>query len=173
MSSRKKISPKVRQMVYEKCNHRCAYCGCELDYKDMQVDHIESVYKHDFEKYRFGNAKLTEEELNSIENYMPACRACNFYKSTFSLEKFRENLTTKLYENLRKNFNYKLMCKYGIIKEDIKPIEFDFGKQRCERYIKRFNQKTECLLDDMLKWKDVLDTVREEMGIDLSIRQND
>lgn len=26
------------------------------------------------------------------------------------------------------------------------------------------------LLDDMLKWKDVLDTVREEMGIDLSIR---
>ena len=51
--------------------------------------------------------------------------------------------------------------------------ELDFGKQRCERYIKRFNQKTECLLDDMLKWKDVLDTVREEMGIDLSIRQND
>lgn len=48
--------------------------------------------------------------------------------------------------------------------------EFDFGKQRC---IKRFNQKTECLLDDMLKWKDVLDTVREEMRIDLSIRQND
>ena len=51
--------------------------------------------------------------------------------------------------------------------------EFDFGKQRCERFIKRFNGKTECLLDDMLKWKDVLDTVREEMGIDLSIRQND
>ena len=128
MSSRKKISSKVRQMVYEKCNHRCAYCGCELDYKDMQVDHIESVYKHDFEKYRFGTGKLTEEELNSIENYMPACRACNFYKSTFSLEKFRENLTTKLYENLRKNFNYKLMCKYGIIKEDLTPIEFYFER---------------------------------------------
>ena len=29
------------------------------------------------------------------------------------------------------------------------------------------------LLDDMLKWKDVLDTVREEMGIELSIRKND
>ena len=51
--------------------------------------------------------------------------------------------------------------------------EFDFGRHRCERFIKRFNGKTECLLDDMLKWKDVLDTVREEMGIDLSIRQND
>ena len=51
--------------------------------------------------------------------------------------------------------------------------EFDFGKQRCKRFIKRFNRKTECLLDDMLKWKDVLDTVRKEMGIDLSIRQND
>ena len=51
--------------------------------------------------------------------------------------------------------------------------EFDFGKQRCERYITRFNDKTECLLGDMLKWKDVLETVREEMGIDLSIRKND
>lgn len=51
--------------------------------------------------------------------------------------------------------------------------EFDFGKQRCKRFIERFNRKTECLLDDMLKWKDVLDTVRKEMGIDLSIRQND
>ena len=51
--------------------------------------------------------------------------------------------------------------------------EFDFGKIRCERFIKRFNQKAECLMDDMMKWQDVIDTVREEMGIDLSIRKND
>lgn len=132
MSSRKSIPRAVRLMVYEKCNHRCAYCGCKLEYKDMQVDHIESVYKHDFEKYRYGNGKITEEKLNSIKNYMPACRACNFYKSTFSLEEFRENLSTTLYENLRKNFNYKLLQKYGLIREEIKPVEFYFERMEKE-----------------------------------------
>ena len=40
----KAIPKKIRQQVYDKYNGRCAYCGCKLEYKDMQVDHIESVY---------------------------------------------------------------------------------------------------------------------------------
>lgn len=44
MSAHKKIPKKIRLLVYEKCNHRCAYCGCELEYKDMQVDHVKSVF---------------------------------------------------------------------------------------------------------------------------------
>ena len=35
---------KIREQVYQKYNGHCAYCGCELDYKDMQVDHVKSVY---------------------------------------------------------------------------------------------------------------------------------
>lgn len=132
MSSRKSIPKSVRLLVHEKYNHRCAYCGCELDYKDMQVDHIESVYKHDYEKSCFGRETLSREELNSIENYMPACRACNFYKGTYNLEMFRKNLSTLLYENLRKNFNYKLLCKYGLIREEIKPVEFYFERMKKE-----------------------------------------
>lgn len=31
----------IRQAVYAKYNGHCAYCGCEIDYNDMQVDHIE------------------------------------------------------------------------------------------------------------------------------------
>lgn len=38
MSTHKKIPKKTRLAVYEKCNHRCAYCGCDLKYEDMQVD---------------------------------------------------------------------------------------------------------------------------------------
>lgn len=130
MSSRKSIPKSVRLLVYKKCNCRCAYCGCNLEYKDMQVDHVEPVYKHDYEKHRsYSKSKtLTDEELNSIDNYMPACRACNFYKGTYSLETFRKNLSTMLYENLRKNFNYKLLCKYGLIREEIKPVEFYFER---------------------------------------------
>ena len=41
----KPIPKDVRIALYEKYNHRCAYCGCELKYKDMQVDHITAKYK--------------------------------------------------------------------------------------------------------------------------------
>ena len=129
--SRKAISKATRLAVYDKCNHRCAYCGCELEYKDMQVDHLEAVYLNEYNKER--NYKvLNDDELNDIENYLPACRACNFYKSTFTLEEFRKRLSTTLFNNLEKNFNYKLLKKYGLIKEDIKPVKFYFEKLREE-----------------------------------------
>ena len=51
--------------------------------------------------------------------------------------------------------------------------EFGFGKKRCEQFMERFNLKTDCLMDDMCKWKDIIDTVKEEMGIDLTIRRNE
>lgn len=44
MSKHKSIPKKDRLKIYEKYNGHCAYCGCELNYKDMQVDHIKSVY---------------------------------------------------------------------------------------------------------------------------------
>lgn len=126
--SRTPIPKKIRLLVYEKCNGHCAYCGCELEYKDMQIDHIESLAKHDYDLFFKGIERLTERELHSIENYMPSCRACNFYKSTFDLETFRQNISTKLYNNMSTNFNYKLLLKYGLIKEDIKPVQFYFEK---------------------------------------------
>ena len=66
-----KLIPKsIRLEVYEKCNHRCAYCGCELEYKDMQVDHLIA---------------LENGGKDSLENYMPSCRQCNFYKHTYDI----------------------------------------------------------------------------------------
>ena len=29
--------------LYDRYNHKCAYCGSDLEYKDMQVDHIKPV----------------------------------------------------------------------------------------------------------------------------------
>lgn len=43
MNKRKSIPKKIRLLVYEKCNHRCGYCGCEIEYKDMQVDHAKPL----------------------------------------------------------------------------------------------------------------------------------
>ena len=113
MSTRKSIPQHIRQQVYEKYNGHCAYCGCELEYKDMQVDHIDSLYWHNGE--------------DNIDNYNPSCRMCNFYKSTYTIEKFRENLQT-LYKRLEKNFIYRLAKKYGIVTEKTGKIEFYFEK---------------------------------------------
>lgn len=123
--ARKAIPKKVRELVYQKYGGHCAYCGCKLEYKDMQVDHVVSVYKNDCRK-SFSESVLSDEELNSAANFMPACRQCNFYKSTFDLEDFRDNLSHMMMDNLRKNFNYRLAIKYGLIKENFKPVKFYF-----------------------------------------------
>ena len=114
MTKRKPIPQKIRKRVYEKYNGHCAYCGCELEYKDMQVDHITPLYWHGGE--------------NSLENYMPACRMCNFYKSTMTVEKFRQNIQT-LHDRLERSFIYRLAKRYGIITEHKDQIVFYFEKE--------------------------------------------
>lgn len=113
--SRKQIVQKIRKQVYQKYNGHCAYCGCKLEYKDMQVDHVISVYGKD--------------GSNDLDNLMPTCRMCNFYKSTFSLEEFRKQLET-MHEILRKPFIYRLALKYGLIEEHKKKIEFFFEREK-------------------------------------------
>lgn len=110
---RKAIPKKIRIKVYEKYNGHCAYCGCEIELGEMQVDHVKSLYWHD--------------GADELSNYMPACRACNFYKSTFPLEEFRENIKT-IPERLEKGFIYRLSKAYGIVHETDKPVEFYFEK---------------------------------------------
>ena len=84
MNKRKPISKKLREQVYQKYNGHCAYCGCELEIKDMQVDHVLSVARAKWIK--------DELDLNNIDNLMPSCRSCNYYKDTCSIETFRKNL---------------------------------------------------------------------------------
>lgn len=109
--TRCKISKSDRHKVYRMYDGHCTYCGCDLEYKKMQVDHIQSVYAH--------NGK------NEISNYMPACRMCNFYKSTLSIEDFRERVQTLL-ERLNKLFIYRLAIRYGLIVEHKHDIKFYF-----------------------------------------------
>lgn len=117
---RKAIPKKIRQQVYEKYGGHCAYCGCELEYKNMQVDHIEPVYRALYQ----GN-----EANNTTDNYNPSCRACNFYKGTWSLDQFRDNIEHMLIKKLHRDFNYKMLVKYGMIHEDFKPVRFYFEER--------------------------------------------
>lgn len=120
---RKAIPKRIRQQVYDKYNGHCAYCGCSLTYEEMQVDHIDSVYRAEY-----GG----READNSIGNYMPSCRSCNFYKGVYSIEQFRSNIENLLIRKLHRDFNYKLLVKYGMIHEDLKPVLFYFEQAESE-----------------------------------------
>lgn len=51
--------------------------------------------------------------------------------------------------------------------------EFGFGQKRCLRLVENMNRKAECLMGDMVSWKEMTETIKEELGIELTIRRND
>jgi 5-methylcytosine-specific restriction endonuclease McrA len=103
----------IREKVWHKYNKRCSYCGKPLEYSKMQVDHIDAKY--------LGGA-------NDIENYNPSCRGCNFYKNTFTIDGFRQQLVS-LHERLEKIFIVRTAIRYGILKYKPFDGEFYFEKQ--------------------------------------------
>ena len=114
MGKRQAISKKTREIVYNKYDGHCAYCGCELDIKDMQVDHFAPVY-------------LFGDNIN-INNLMPSCRPCNFYINTLTIKKFREQLGEIKSRLERDSFIYRMAKKYGLIEEKDKEIQFYYEK---------------------------------------------
>ncbi len=93
-----------RELILNKYDGRCAYCGCELNLKTMQVDHISCQFE----------SKLTKDELHHIDNLNPACNMCNYYKQDFSIEQFREQFSF-LITRLKKVFIFRLCIKYNLI----------------------------------------------------------
>ena len=106
---RKPLSKKIREIVYAKYDGHCAYCGCELEMRQMQVDHIKSVYVSTAQN----GWNATQDD--SIENLMPSCRQCNFYKGVGNIEYLRRMLKDTLYHTCVDNFQAKLAMKYGIL----------------------------------------------------------
>lgn len=68
---RRKLIKEERQYLLNKYNQKCAYCGCDLNYESLTVDHIIPLHKNG---------------TDDIENMNPACRSCNHYKSTYTTE---------------------------------------------------------------------------------------
>ena len=79
-----------RQKVYEKFEGHCAYCGREIKFKEMQVDHIKPKYFVE-NGQRWNDLSL---EVDSFDNLNPSCRMCNYYKSSCTLDDFRKLIST-------------------------------------------------------------------------------
>lgn len=110
----KPINKKIRDEVYRKYGGHCAYCGCDLLYGDMQVDHIRSLYWKSIDNGYVDNPDVVQDD--GIENLMPSCRQCNFYKGEYDIEGFRSKMKNMLERTCRDSFQVRLAMKYGILK---------------------------------------------------------
>lgn len=104
------MNKEIRKSVYDKYDGHCAYCGDEIEYKDMQVDH--------FVPQRLGGT-------DDIDNLMPSCRLCNHYKRGNKIETFRNSIAT-IPDKLHGTYIYKVGLKYENVVENKKDIGFYF-----------------------------------------------
>lgn len=116
------ISKKTRLAVYKKFDGHCAYCGREIAYKDMQVDHFQPLRA-------WG---IDDAGTDDISNLMPSCRMCNHYKRANSLETFRRYIQ-EIPKKLHDNYIYKVGVVYGNVIENEKPIKFHFENEGEEK----------------------------------------
>lgn len=113
------ISKSKREAVYRKYNGHCAYCGREISYKDMQVDHFQPLRAWGIE----------DAGTDDLDNLMPACRMCNHYKRANSLETFRRYIA-EIPRKLRENYIYKVGVVYGNVIEAENRLSFILRRRK-------------------------------------------
>ena len=128
------MNKESREILYNKYNGKCAYCGCNFE-NGWHVDEIEPVRrnyvydkikrKHVVDKY---NPMLHPERLN-IENQNPSCPSCNINKHSMSLEDFRSLIKGFMKHLNEKSTQYKVAKRYGLIVENDIDVLFHFEKQ--------------------------------------------
>lgn len=129
------IKKEIRELVWKKQECKCGYCGIDIDYKEMQVDHIipqNEFITHIKNQWRIPEflKHLTEADMNHYDNLMPSCRVCNKWKSTFTIDQFRKEVFEQVKRLNDYSTNYRMAKKYGLIEETVKPIFFYFEREK-------------------------------------------
>lgn len=115
MPKRCRLSMDERRTVYDLTGGRCAYCGESITFEDMQVDHVVPLRK--------GGA-------DTLQNMLPACRSCNHYKSTLTVEQFRQSVARMPAVLERDSSTYRTAVRFGLVWPLPKPVTFYF--EQCE-----------------------------------------
>lgn len=118
------IMNKKRQLIWDKSNGRCWYCGCKLPEKGWQADHFHSVIRVE--------GKMLYPELDTIDNLVPSCAPCNNFKSSSSIEGMRFRVDEQ-FDNVPKNSTgMRQLMRMGLVEIERKPIQFWFESQGFE-----------------------------------------
>lgn len=120
------IPKDIRLKIWNKYNHRCAYCGKELEYSKMQVDHIQAHW-HNGTDEECRRWKVTKGD-HTEENFNPSCARCNRWKGTFTVEQFRREIEMQ-YDRLKRDSpGFRLASDYSLIMRTQNDVIFYFEK---------------------------------------------
>ncbi len=118
-----------RELIFNKYDGKCAYCGCELT-KGWHADHIEPIVRdfiYNKNKHRFEtNGICRNPENENLQNYNPSCPSCNIQKNSYTLEQFRENIKQFVNSLNQYSTQYKFAKKYGLVSETDIEVKFHF-----------------------------------------------
>ena len=106
-----------RLAVFSKYDGHCAYCGEDIKLNGFEIDHFEALRRND-----------TWGGSDGIDNKVPACRQCNRSKSTFTAEKWREQLLHKITMLNRDSSTYRIAKSFGLIKETGAVVQFYYER---------------------------------------------
>lgn len=119
---RRKLSARERKYFFNMFKGRCAYCGTQITFRGMQIDHKQP---------------LANGGEDALENMFPACRSCNHYKHTLDIEGFRTYLEGIPKRLERDCIAYQVGEKFGIVRSVGGKVVFYFEKEESGDEIKR------------------------------------
>jgi len=125
----------LRQEVWEKYGGRCAYCGEEITLKEMQIDHIFPKHlKHwlDSSVMMRDHPWMLNKNIDTKENLNPACRVCNKWKNTWTVEQFRKELESQISRLEKYSANYRMAKRYGLVVPKTLKVKFYFEQSEKE-----------------------------------------
>lgn len=114
----------LRKKIHKKYNYKCAYCGVTLEYKDLQVDHINPKYRgYSNEELKSYGITRGRDDLNNLN---PSCASCNSSKSTYTLEDWRTQIKLKIDRERKNSSNFRILERFMLIRETKNDVIFFF-----------------------------------------------
>lgn len=104
-----------RISVFNKYNGHCAYCGDVIKYTKFEVDHLIPILRN-----------YKDRDVDTFDNMMPTCRACNRAKKSYKLENWRMMLENKIVELNRDSAVYRTAKRFGLVDETGIRVRFYF-----------------------------------------------
>ena len=93
---RRRLPAKERNYFYKMYGGRCAYCGTQITFRGMQIDH---------------KIPLAINGEDTKENMLPACRTCRRIKGTSDIGYFRKTISNIIFRYTGINEQVRFYCE--------------------------------------------------------------